>query len=405
MKIRLGDTEIGSIPREWEVIRLENVIKELRNGFASGKRDDDGIVQIRMNNVTTDGHLIFNSFLKVPAPENINEFLLKENDLLFNNTNSIDLVGKSTIFKNVSFPCTFSNHFTRFRFSDEVLPEWVLFNFITLWGKGYFKSVAIRHVGQSAVQTKYLTNLRIPLPPLPEQKKIAEILSTLDQAIGKVDEAIKKTQRLKNGLMQELLTKGIGHKEFKDTEIGKVPKEWEVVRLSNVFKLASGKSRPKEISDKQTDKMPIPVYGGNGVLGYTNKFMVDNETVVIGRVGEYCGSIHKTLKSSWITDNALYAAVIEKCQISLDFFTYYLVFINLNKFKKESGQPLMTQTIVYSISCPLPPLPEQQKIAEILSTVDERLDLFRKRKERLERTKKGLMNDLLTGKKRVQLEV
>jgi type I restriction enzyme S subunit len=256
-----------------------------------------------------------------------------------------------------------------------------------------------------AIRKNDLDRLEILLPPLPEQKKIAEILTTVDQGIEKVDEAIKKTQRLKNGLMQELLTKGIGHKEFKDTEIGKVPKEWEVVRLSNVFKLASGKSRPKEISDKQTDKMPIPVYGGNGVLGYTNKFMVDNETVVIGRVGEYCGSIHKTLKSSWITDNALYAAVIEKCQISLDFFTYYLVFINLNKFKKESGQPLMTQTIIYSISCPLPSLPEQQKIAEILSTVDERLDLFSKRKERLERTKKGLMNDLLTGKKRVQLEV
>ena len=252
---------------------------------------------------------------------------------------------------------------------------------------------------------EYVRNLKLLLPPLPEQNKIAEILSTVDQGIEKVNEAIKKTQRLKNGLMQELLTKGIGHKEFRDTQIGKVPKEWEVVKFSNVFKLASGKSRPKEISEIHTQKMAVPVYGGNGILGYTNRFMIDNETIVIGRVGEYCGSIHKTQKSSWVTDNALYALAIEKHKVNLDFLTYYLAFINLNKFKKESGQPLMTQTIVYSIGCPLPPLPEQQTIAQILSTVDERLELLRKRKGRLERVKKGLMNDLLTGRKRVRLEV
>jgi len=85
-----------------------------------------------------------------------------------------------------------------------------------------------------AINKSRLGKFRIPLPPLPEQRKIAEILSTVDDAIQKADEAIAKTERLKKGLMQELLTKGIGHKEFKDTEIGRIPKEWEVVRLSDV---------------------------------------------------------------------------------------------------------------------------------------------------------------------------
>lgn len=246
--------------------------------------------------------------------------------------------------------------------------------------------------------------LKLPIPPLPEQKKIAEILLTVDEAIEKVDEAIKKTQRLKRGLMQELLTKGIGHKEFKDTEIGRIPEEWSEIELLNVFRLSSGKSRPKEIYEKQTEEYPNPIYGGNGIIGYTNKFLTTIETIVIGRVGEYCGSIHKARKFSWVTDNALYSIEMKNININLDFLTYYLIYLNLNKFKKKSGQPLMTQTIVYSKKIPLPPLPEQKKIAEILSTVDSRMEMLRKRKGKIERIKKGLMNDLLTGRKRVKLD-
>ena len=201
------DTEIGRIPKEWEVVRLESLINEVKKGFASGKRDENGIVQIRMNNVTTDGLLILDSYLKVPVPDNVNDWILEDGDFLFNNTNSYDLVGKSTIFKGVPFPCTFSNHFTRIRFRNNlVLPEIILYHFLILWEKGYFKSVAIRHVGQSAVHTKYLLKLKLPLPPLPEQQKIAEILSTVDKRLVLLRNKKEKMERIKKGLMNDLLT-------------------------------------------------------------------------------------------------------------------------------------------------------------------------------------------------------
>ena len=161
-------SESDLLPKGWQVVKLGDVIEELKNGFASGKRDENGIVQIRMNNVTTDGRLIFDSYLKVPVPENLNYWLLKKGDLLFNNTNSIDLVGKSTLFNGAPFSCTFSNHFTRLRFKKEmVLPELILYHFLILWKNDYFKSVAIQHVGQSAVHTSYLLKLEIPLPLSP----------------------------------------------------------------------------------------------------------------------------------------------------------------------------------------------------------------------------------------------
>ncbi|GAI20755.1 unnamed protein product, partial [marine sediment metagenome] len=91
-----------------------------------------------------------------------------------------------------------------------------------------------------AVSDNDLYNLKIPLPPLPEQRKIAEILSAVDEAIQKTEEIIQKTQELKKGFMQQLLTRGIGHIEFKQTEIGEIPEEWEVVRLGEITEIIGG---------------------------------------------------------------------------------------------------------------------------------------------------------------------
>jgi type I restriction enzyme S subunit len=201
------DTAIGRIPKTWDVVKAKDLILELRNGFASGKRDDTGIVQIRMNNVTTDGRLIFDSYLKVPKPDNLEEWILKKGDLVFNNTNSYDLVGKSTIFFSAPFECTFSNHFTRIRFDkSKVIPELILNHLILLWRKGYFKSVAIRHVGQAAVHSKYVEEVTIPLPAVSEQKKIAEILSTVDRKRDLERERKGRLERIKKGLINDLLT-------------------------------------------------------------------------------------------------------------------------------------------------------------------------------------------------------
>ena len=200
-------TPIGTIPKEWNLVELRELVSDVQNGFASGKRDEKGIAQIRMNNLTTDGRLLLDSYLKVPVPEKISRWLLKPTDFLFNNTNSIDLVGKSAIFKGAPFPCTFSNHFTRIRFKEDIVnPELILYHFITQWEKGYFRSVAIRHVGQAAVHTEYLLRLKIPLPPLSEQEKIVEILSATNHKLELERLERQRLERIKRGLMDLLLT-------------------------------------------------------------------------------------------------------------------------------------------------------------------------------------------------------
>jgi type I restriction enzyme S subunit len=418
-----SDTTINKeFPTGWRMVRLWDAIEELKNGFASGKRDENGIVQIRMNNVTTDGHLIFDSYLKVPVPENLNYWLLKKGDLLFNNTNSIDLVGKSAIFNEAPFPCTFSNHFTRIRFKKElVLPELILYHFIIMWEKSFFKSVAIRHVGQSAVHTDYLLKLQIPLPPLPEQRRIAEVLGTVDSAIQKVGGAIESTERLKKGLMQRLLTRGIGHERFKfSKELGcEIPEEWTVVKMGDIADDFVGGGTPSTSN---------PDYW-NGKIAWMTSSHINGRTVnsgqrLITEKGLKESSTHLIPKGNLLVatrvgigkaainsidvaiSQDLTGVIINKDKVNADYI-YWFLLINLNKLKSlAQGSTIkgILKDDLTNLKLPLPPLPEQRRIAEILSAADKKLELERRRKEKLERLKKGMMNDLLTGRKRVNME-
>jgi len=200
-------TEIGKIPEEWKVARLKEVINEAKPGFASGKRDKKGIIQLRMNNITTDGRVILDEYLKVPIPKNIENYLLKPGDILFNNTNSVDLIGKTAIFRGECGFCTYSNHITRIRVKEGVvIPEWIMYYFIKLWSGRYFRRICVRHVGQAGIRKDSLLNTRIPLPSPDEQKKIAKILSTVDKWLELEHKRKEKLERLKKGLMNELLT-------------------------------------------------------------------------------------------------------------------------------------------------------------------------------------------------------
>jgi len=220
----------------WSDVIINDVVLDMQTGFASGQRDESGILQLRMNNITTDGRVLLDSYLKVPIPQDINKYLLKSGDILFNNTNSVDLIGKTALFKNECKNCTFSNHITRIRVDEnKIVTEWLLYHLVKLRQSGYFSQICARHVGQAGIRNDQVLKIQIPLPPLPEQRRIATILTTVDDAIQRSRQVAAETERLKAGVMQDLMTKGIGHTEFReDPDVGMVPKEWDVSSLSDL---------------------------------------------------------------------------------------------------------------------------------------------------------------------------
>lgn len=274
-----------------------------------------------------------------------------------------------------------------------------------------------------------LNSLFILLPPLPEQEKIAEILSTIDNAIDKTDKIIEKYKRIKQGLMQELLTKGIDknfrirneqtHK-FKDSPLGRIPEEWEVVRLGdeelfnletggtpstdveqywhgNILWMSSGEVHKKKIFD--TDKKISEIGYRHSNAKYIPKY-----SILIALAGQ--GKTRGTVAINYVelTTNQSVAAIIPNKERVYFLFVFYRLEYDYGKLRSislGSGRAGLSLRILKEYQILLPPLPEQERIASILSQIDEVIEKEQKYKAKLERIKQGLMNDLLTGKVRV----
>ncbi|MBS2963960.1 restriction endonuclease subunit S [Actinocrinis puniceicyclus] len=168
-----------------------------------------------------------------------------------------------------------------------------------------------------------------------------------------------------------------------------MPEGWEVVTLADEFELASGKPA-------RGDRVGyIPVYGGNGVNGRTSEALTHCSTLVIGRVGEYCGSIYLTDGPAWITDNALWARRISDGW-DLRFATSYLRWRGFSQVKSQTGQPLVTQGQIGKMRMPKPPLGEQRRIAEILDAIDEQIAIVVELRRKTEAKADGVFTRLFS---------
>lgn len=152
--------------------------------------------------------------------------------------------------------------------------------------------------------------------------------------------------------------------------------EFENVNLGSLLSFGNGKSRP-------LDSGNIPVYGGNGIMSYVSQSNYDQETIIIGRVGAYCGATYYENKPIWISDNALSAKAIGKNNTKYLF--YLLKNLDLNQFAEGSSHPLLTQKLLKSVGTKAALNPNEQKsIASVLSCLDDKIDLLHRQNKTLE---------------------
>ena len=233
-----------------------------------------------------------------------------------------------------------------------------------------------------------------------EQQKIAHILSTVQRAIEQQERLIQVTTELKKALMHKLFTEGSRGEKQKETDIGLVPESWEVVEIGDIFKFSSGKTRPQNTNKEKTKSFQIPVYGGNGILGFTDQVLLNKQVLILGRVGEYCGCAHLTEERCWVSDNALYSREIKR-QVNLEFIRNYFEHLNFNQYSNKMGQPLITQGIIEKVKFGLPTETEQNEIANIFTTVDSKIEFHQKKFYLLKDLFKTLLHQLLTAQIRV----
>ena len=193
-----------------------------------GERDPAGTIQLRMNNVTTEGAWDWSSFIRIPTDETVRNFyVLQPGDVVFNNTNSTELVGKTALFTEHNEPVVFSNHFTRLRTDAQRLaPEYLAHWLLSLWKQGAFARLCDKWIGQSAVQRSKLLALQIPLPPLPQQKRIAERLR----------EQLAEVERARASVAAQLQAAEALSGAFLRTEFnGPAGTEWPKRRLAEIL--------------------------------------------------------------------------------------------------------------------------------------------------------------------------
>ena len=165
--------------------------------------------------------------------------------------------------------------------------------------------------------------------------------------------------------------------------MNKLPSGWQIKSLGEVARLIHGKGLSRELF--KTDGM-YPVFGSNGIIGYTDRYFSDEELLIIGRVGA-CGEVNQASGKKWITDNAIIVTPNEN--IDFFFLKYKLLSANLSSLKGGTSQPLITQTKLNAVQILLPPLPVQKQIAEILEKADQ---AKQKRKEANQLTEQFLQS-------------
>ena len=179
-----------------------------------------------------------------------------------------------------------------------------------------------------------------------------------------------------------------------------IPEGWREVQLKDVIKLASGDGRPSDVVGNPDDQRTNPVYGGNGILGFSEEANSHTDDIIIGRVGEYCGITRFVPGPKWITDNALYVKSIE---VGFDrrFLALKLQHYDLSRLRAKGGQPLVSQKPIYGLRFGFPPEDEQVAIRVAVKTWDRAIETVEALIANARAQKQALMQQLLTGKRRL----
>ncbi|HFN3223048.1 TPA: restriction endonuclease subunit S [Campylobacter coli] len=197
------------LPQHWEWKSLGEIASVIQSGFAINKSNEiaDGYIHLRTHNIATDGNLNFETLVKVKK-ELIKEqqSFIEEGDILFNNTNSTELVGKTALVTQ-NYNYAFSNHITKIKLFNQYSPKLVVFYFVLLLKNKYFERICHKWIGQSGINTDKLKQIQIPLPPLKEQEQIAKHLDFVFEKTKALKELYTKELKDYEELKQSLLNK------------------------------------------------------------------------------------------------------------------------------------------------------------------------------------------------------
>ena len=422
----MKQTEIGFIPDDWEVKNFKEVTNRITVGianFATHAYTDHGIIMFRNQNIkenTLDLKDLI--YIKKDFAQRYSNKQLYENDLLIARTG---YPGTTCVVPKEFEGCQTFTTLIATPKSDVINSDYIAYYFNSDFGKKLFSAAQIGGA-QKNVNAHTLSNIKICIPPLSEQQRIAKVLSDVDALISTTEKLIQKKKNIKQGTMQNLLTgkkrlPGFGPQtkspDYKQTELGPIPGDWEVKRIIDIcdnYSYGVGAEAIKydgrnqyiritDIDDESRAFIPNPVTSPSYI---SEKCYVNNGDILIARTGN---SVGKSYHYSPQDGKLIFAGFLMRIHVNSansKYVFYNTLTTRYNNWicseSMRSGQPGINLEQIKQYIIALPPEEEQTAIATVLSSMDKEIETLNTKLEKYRNLKTAMMQQLLTGKIRLR---
>ena len=396
-------SEFKNLPSGWKVMRLGDVAEK------SILKNRNNLIKLVLSNSAIDGLVAQNEYFDkdIANKENIQDYYIVDlGDFVYNPRISQSAptgpINRNMLSKGIVSPL-----YTVFTVQDEILAKFLAYFFKTIVWQNQVKSVANygARYDRINITDNAFFSLKILLPPLDEQEKIAEILSTWDEAINLTINLIESKKQFKKALMQNLLTAKIRFPQFKD--------EWKETKLGEICDISTGTSKSRFIGDGKFYIVDMGSITQDGLLNLTKTTNLSQDFLDFGDLvmpkddiggGKIIGKVAVIDKDNTyvLSDHIFRIKTTENSN-----FLAYLINSDLinKKIRREvsgTAQLGLSKRTIENLKIKLPNLKEQQKIAEVLMACDDEINLLNLKLENLKKQKQGLMQKLLSGKVRTK---
>ncbi|MFS1864676.1 restriction endonuclease subunit S [Vibrio breoganii] len=419
------------VPEGWQCVKLKNVCHTIYRypTFYGMETFESGVPVIRGEHIGSSGNLSLKwgdyYFVSQEFSSKFPKTQLCEGDVVMAVRGT---VGKFAKVSKQHLSAQISPNLIRLAPDSEVAEKGFFFHSLFPVKESLLKD-CVSATGVPALNGKDIADANLLLPPLPEQKKIAAILTSVDEVIEKTQAQIDKLKDLKVGMMQELLTRGVGvdgkpHTEFKDSPVGRIPKGWEVVSVGSLV----------DVIDPQPDhRTPPEVENGipyvglgdidkSGVINFSGarkvsqaafekqckSFDLHKGAFVFGKIGTIGNpSILPEQRFYCLSANVVLITGVnyEVLRYIFQVFTSGIINEQIAQQTNTTSQPALGIKKVRDFLVPLPTHSEMKSLVNALSSIDKRLTVVKTKLDKLKSSKKALMQDLLTGKVRVKVDI
>ena len=426
MALRPGykQTEVGVIPKGWEITNLASVCCDsMQNGvFYQPSRKGYGVKLINVGDLYKQTPIDSDSLELFDANEDEKErFRVKNGDLFFTRSSVVPSgIAQCNIY-NSSQPesVVFDSHIIRVRPDPNKVVSSYLFRFcVASIARKYLVSHA-KTGTMTTIDQGVLGKCPVLLPPLPEQRTIAAALSDVDALITALDALIAKKRLIKQGAMQELLTgrrrlpgfAGDLRGDYKRTEVGVIPGDWQVKLFGDIVSIRKQKFDPHRMGAYSFCIELEHIGQGSGQILGSGEAIVGSSIKVLFRKNDVLfGKLRAYLRKYWLADRDGVASteiwpLVANTQLTSAQYVFLLVqtegFIEAASIAYGTHMPRSDWNIIKNYFVALPSLPEQCSIAEVLSDMDAEITALERKRHKTRLLKQGMMQELLTGKTRL----